>query len=45
MKIDQNSAMPPALKEQLVQLGPRLSKVRLARRMRQSEAELKELDF
>jgi len=38
MKVDQNSAMPPALKEQLVGLGSRLSKARLARRMRQSEA-------
>ena len=38
MKIDQNSAISPALKEQLVELGSRLSKTRLARRMRQSEA-------
>jgi transcriptional regulator with XRE-family HTH domain len=38
MKVDQNSAMPPALKGQLVKLGSRLSKARLARRMRQSEA-------
>jgi len=38
MKIGQNSAMAPVLKEQLVGLGSRLSKARLARRMRQSEA-------
>lgn len=38
MKIDQNSAMPPALKAQLAELGLRLSKARLARRVRQSEA-------
>jgi transcriptional regulator with XRE-family HTH domain len=38
MKVNQNSAMPPLLKEQLVELGSRLSKARLARRVRQSEA-------
>ena len=38
MKIDQNLAMPPALKAQLAEPGSRLSKARLARRMRQSEA-------
>jgi transcriptional regulator with XRE-family HTH domain len=38
MKIDQNLAMPPALKAQLAELGLRLSKARLARRVRQSEA-------
>ena len=38
MKIDQNLAMPPALKAQLAELGSRLSKARLARRVRQSEA-------
>lgn len=38
MKVNQNSAMPPSLKEQLVELGSRLSKARLARRVRQSEA-------
>ena len=38
MKIDQNSAISPALKAQLVELGSRLSKTRIARRMRQSEA-------
>lgn len=38
MKIDQNSAMPSALKVQLLELGARLSQVRVARRVRQSEA-------
>ena len=38
MKIDQNLAMPPALKAQLAELGLRLSKARLARRVRQFEA-------
>jgi transcriptional regulator with XRE-family HTH domain len=38
MKIDQNLAMPPALKMQLAELGARLSKARIARRVRQSEA-------
>jgi len=38
LTVDQNSAMPPALKDQLVGLGSRLGKARLARRMRQTEA-------